>query len=150
MNLKQNKGFTQIDIIIAVIIIVIFVSMIAALFTNLANEYKQISRKSDATSIAINVIEKIKQIDYSKIDEDADGIMTVEEINNLLSEEEKIDEEVGYLIEVEVLNYKDYEENVEQDIEDILKKITVKVNYTVGKTNENVTIETLITSSETV
>jgi type II secretory pathway pseudopilin PulG len=145
MKIKENKGFTQVDIIIALIILTIFTSTIAALFLNLSNEYKKAERKSEAANIAVTVIERVKQLDYAKIDK---NLTNLSSLNNLLSNNDKISIEDGYTVSIAVLNYKDYSENKGKDIEDLVKKITVKVTYTVGNNQQEVKLETLVTTNK--
>ena len=51
MKLKDNKGVTGIDVAIATLILIAFVSLITGLFYNLTSTSKRIERKSTATSL---------------------------------------------------------------------------------------------------
>ena len=46
MRIKNNKGFTGVDVAVSLVILLIFVSFIAALFYNLSNTTNRIERKS--------------------------------------------------------------------------------------------------------
>lgn len=58
--MKSEKGFTAIDVSIAIILIFIFVSILAVLFFQYNNSSQELERKSQATYYAISEIEKIK------------------------------------------------------------------------------------------
>lgn len=58
--MKNENGFTGIDIVISVIIITIFVALIANLITNINLKSTGIERKTKATSYAVQEIEKIE------------------------------------------------------------------------------------------
>ena len=66
MNVKSQKGFTGIDITIAIIVITLFVSIISVVFYNITISSKKVERKTEATYIAQDVIEKIKALDYDE------------------------------------------------------------------------------------
>jgi hypothetical protein len=84
-------------------------------------------------------------LDYAKIDK---NLTNLSSLNNLLSNNDKISIEDGYTVSIAVLNYKDYSENKGKDIEDLVKKITVKVTYTVGNNQQEVKLETLVTTNK--
>lgn len=132
MNLKSQKGFTGIDITVAVIIITLFMSIIATVFFNLNQTAKSLERKTEATYIAIDVIEKIKALDYNEIVQDIKAIKDIQE-------GAKKD---GYLIDVKIEKYNNDTNN---EIDDLVKTIIVKVDYKVGKNIENVELKTTVT-----
>lgn len=132
MNLKSQKGFTGIDITVAVIIITLFMSIIATVFFNLNQTAKSLERKTEATYIAIDVIEKIKALDYNDIVQDIEAIKDIQE-------GAKKD---GYLIDVKIEKYNNDTNN---EIDDLVKTIIVKVDYKVGKNIENVELKTTVT-----
>ena len=68
-TLKKDNGITGVDIAISIIILLIFVSLIASLFSNINNINKKISRKTTAINIAIQALESIKMMDYDIIPE---------------------------------------------------------------------------------
>ena len=67
MKIKDEKGFSGIDITVAVIIILLFMSLITTVFYNITISSKTLERKTEATYIAVDVIEKIKALDYDDI-----------------------------------------------------------------------------------
>lgn len=70
MVIKEEKGVTGIDIAISVIVITIFIAMIANLIASININAKDTERKTKAISYAVQEIEKIKALGYSK---DYDG-----------------------------------------------------------------------------
>ena len=65
MKIKEEKGITGIDITIAILVITLFVSLLITLFYNLNANSTTIQRKTEATHIAIKVIEGIKANGFS-------------------------------------------------------------------------------------
>ena len=60
MKVCSEKGFTGIDISVSVIVIFIFISIISLLVYRINSTSQEIQLKSDATYVAINEIENIK------------------------------------------------------------------------------------------
>ena len=127
--MKSNKGFTGVDIAVSVVILIIFVSVIGSMFYNLSVTERRIQRKTEATNTAIRTIEAMKAIPFDQL---AEG-MTLEDINNLSTN--KIEVPNGYTVTVGVDN---------TTYKDIVKIISVNVDYQNGKETENVNIETLV------
>ena len=67
MLIKQEKGLTGIDITISIIIITIFIALIANLITNINLSSKDIEKKTQATSYAVDEIEKISEAGINTI-----------------------------------------------------------------------------------
>lgn len=80
MKLKKENGFTGIDITIALLILTISISIIATLTFNISSNSQKIERKTEATNIAIDVIEKIKILSYTQVESNST------EINKILQE----------------------------------------------------------------
>ena len=60
MKLKNNKGFTGVDVAVSLVILLVFIAFISALFYNVSTTTKRIERKTQATDIAIAFIEAMK------------------------------------------------------------------------------------------
>ena len=137
MKIKSNRGATGVDIAVAVVIIMIFVSFIAGLFYNVASTSKKVERKSAATNLAIKVIEAMKITEFEELEttENAENDnfvdLTSDEINQLINE--KLPN--GYKVSIYIEDYNN---------ENIIKIIKAKVTYRIGKNTEDVTIETLV------
>ena len=127
--MKKNNGFTGVDIAISVVIFTIFVTVIASMFYNLTVTETRIQRKTEATNLAIKVIETMKIIEFDKLTEG----MSIDDINNLITD--KIEVPNGYSVTVGVDN---------STYPDVIKIISVQVNYKLGKQDETINIETLV------
>ena len=64
MYIKNNNGFTTIDISVSIIIITIFIAVISNLIVNIKLNSQSIDRKTFATSCAVQEIEKIRAKGY--------------------------------------------------------------------------------------
>ena len=76
VKLKNNKGFTTIDISISIIIIILFVSIISTAYYNYYISITRKNREAQAINIIIDVIENIEKMNYEDI--------TQEEISKLI------------------------------------------------------------------
>ena len=150
MKIRSENGFTGVDISIAVIIILIFVSLVAVLIAQVNSTGKEISLRSDATYIAINEIEKIEQdgIDAYIGKSEANG-------NNVICENQKIENEEGFYKTITVLDYADIantqqentEENENQEnniMPDVVKKVTVKISYVFQTEEQSIELSTIV------
>ena len=119
--LKNKKGFTGIDISIAVTAIIIFTSIILALMYNVKMENLKMQRKLLAN---IYLTETLENVGIAKYDD------VTSENTNLIPDTPEL-----FNIKTNVTKVSD--EDVSK--EDVIKKVTVTVSYKVGdKTYENV------------
>ena len=68
MKIKSEKGYTGIDIAISVVVLFIFVSLIAVLSYNFNSRTREIELASEATYLAIDEIENIKNAGFDAIE----------------------------------------------------------------------------------
>lgn len=151
MNIKNNKGITGIDITISIVILALFISLITSMFYNVTVIGKSVNRKADAVYLAVQVIEAAKQIGYSELptgETDETSIYTLEEINGKFEEEKKITLKNGYSVSILVENYRKIKSDT--TLEDILKRITVTVNYKEQDKEKSVELSTVIVNEEEV
>ena len=167
MNVKNNKGITGVDITISRIIIGLFISLITSMFYNVTVIGKTVNRKADAVYLAIQVIEGAKQLGYDKLpkgyveEEDLENMteeeaevqntaISLENLNLLLEENEitKIELKNGYRVNIEVENYRKIKGDL--TLQDILKRITVTVNYKEQNKEKSVELSTVIVKEEEV
>lgn len=139
--LKKQNGITGIDISISILIITVFTGILAALFYNIYITSMNIERSDIATNIAINIIEYANKINYDEID-----IETFDEDKLLLKYQDQDENGVaekhipnGYECKIEVTPYA----TSENELEDIIKTITVKIKYKIGKGDHEIAIQTL-------
>jgi len=124
MKIKSQKGYTGIDIAISVVVLFIFVSIIATLSYNFNSSAKQIELEAKATQIAVNEIEKMKNIDFEEI----------KDISGKYADMEEIEIEEGFYKNIIIQDYADIENN---KIPGLVKKVTVQIKY-MFKTKEQV------------
>lgn len=139
MNLKNNKGYTGVDISIAMIIIMIFIPTLFAISYSVQKTSNEVKRKSEAVSIATEILESAKVADYENLD-------NMEEEGYISVLEAKYSKDVSYDINIEVENY--YPTDVEvEDREDLIKKVKVTVTYPIGKKTKSIDISTVRTNT---
>lgn len=132
MKFKSEKGFTVMDIAIAIVVLFIFVSIIAFLIYNYNSDMKAAELESKAAHHAIDEIENIKAAGITGV---SDGITGPTEIGD-----------TGFSKTIEIEDYKnmDANKNKENIRENIIKKVTVTISYTF-KGEQSVTLSTIIT-----
>lgn len=138
MKLRNNKGFTEVDIAIAIVILVIFVTFITSLFYNFNTGTKALERESIATYIAIQTIEALKVTDY-------DLIQTDMPLTNL---GKTVNVENGYTVSIISQKYNEIAGN--EDLKDLIKNVTVLVTYKVNSIEEKIEINTSIVNENKV
>ena len=111
---KSQKGFTTVDVIIAVIIFAIFVPLITSLIYNIGISSKSIERTAKAVNYATQYLENAKIIGYQNI--------TESNLKNSLVLES------GYTADITVIG----------------PKVTAVVKYKVGKEEKEVCFYTNI------
>lgn len=129
--MKSDKGYTGVDISISIVVLFIFVSIIAVLFYNSNTSSKGIKLKSEATSIAINEIEIMKNKTLEDIE--------VEDIK--YRETTQIEE--GFFRNIIVQDYHDIDATKTSGI---VKKVTVQVKYMFKGKEQSVELSTIITN----
>ena len=134
MLIKEEKGFTGIDIAISLIVITIFISMIANLIANINLTAQDTNRKTIATSYAVQEIEKIKAQGY--LDSyDSKGIAKEDIYNG--------SEFTGYNKKIVIRDYVLVVNDTTKK-SNIVKEITVNISYKVGNKEKNVKISTYV------
>lgn len=132
VNLREQKGFAGSDIIIAVIILFIFVSLITTMFYNFNTSSKEVERRSEAVDIAINEIEQIKSNGFGQLID-----------NNIQCTQEAIEGKQGYYKTIVVQDYADTEEGTGKQ-RDIVKKVTVTITYKFKNQEQKVELSTIL------
>ena len=133
MKLRSNKGVTGVDLSIALIIIVLFVGLVSTLSYNYVKTSRSVNRKAIATDIAIRKIEELKQTPYDDILEIApdapEGIQYADKEGTILSSGTG-----PYQIITEIRKYSNTDI---ENLQDVMKIVTVKVIYNYKATNSN-------------
>ena len=125
-KMKSNNAISMVDIIIAVVVLSLFVGVIGSLYYQIAFNSSLIKNNAVATYYAIKIAEDI-------------DIMPYEEVSTTINENLKTKYEIpdNFNVTVEVKNYN--EEDTTK--EDILKIVTINIEYTCLKQNQKYKLE---------
>ena len=128
-NLKNNEqGFSGVDLVVAMAVIVIFVPLISTLFVNIYMNWMTTKRNAQANAYATQIIETVEGMYYDEVTQEAlDKVVTDLNIPS------------GYQVEATITNYN--EEDASK--EDLVKTVTISISYNVDKQLENVTMQTV-------
>ena len=153
MNFKNNKGYTGIDISIAMIIILVFIPTIFGIVYNLQKIRSRTERETIAVNIATDVLEIARSLNYSEVFISNENSEFKTLLNNKYSNMQNSNNTVNcnysdvnnihYKIQVTVSNY--YPADIEvQDQNDLVKQITAEVMYPVGNSTKSINISTVL------
>lgn len=147
MNLSSEKGITIIDIILSVILISIFITIITVISGNIEKSNSNIQRDNEALYYAVDTIETVKGIDFTILPK-----LGTQKIQNIpkLSDGYIIDEDgenTPYYRTVTVQDYTETEEGKGKEPE-ILKKITVEIQYRQDNKDRKITLSTIKTKGD--
>lgn len=137
MKIRSEKGFTGVDVAISVVILFIFVSIIAVLSYNYSSSAKQIELESEATYLAINEIEAMKNLGFEGIADFEKDATNKGEFKPL----EEIENEEGFYRKVIVEDYADINPDKTPGI---VKKVTVQVTYMFKGKQQKVELSTVL------
>ena len=148
-RLKDDKGFTGLDLSISVMIIIISIAVIATIIFNLYSSGASIKRNVIATDYSINVLETILASEYSDVTFQNSNTLK-ERLDTLTGKTGTIDSNKNsylvtsnsYDIEVDISKPSEKYTNINNEVDNYIKVITVKVSYNSGKNSSNNTINT--------
>ncbi len=134
--MKNEKGYTGIDIAISVVVLFIFVSLIAMLSYRLNSTSKEIELKSEATFLAIEEIEAIKNINFAEIQDrsKANG-------NSQYLQAEEIEGKQGFYRKIIIEDYADTKKDKDPGL---VKKIIVQIKYQFKGKEETIELSTIV------
>ena len=156
--MNNNKGFTLIELSISIVVVVLFATIVANLNYQIFSNYVEAKRTALATERAVEILEYTGTIDIEQ-----DGFDDNGNINSSSRAFEKIKEKykTAYLLENTInfnldndvyechIKFEDYAnltENSGKDLQpNILKIITVTVDYSIRGNEENVSIKRVLT-----
>lgn len=126
MNNKNEKGFTSVDITIAILVMIIFVSIMTSVMYSVSASTTEAKRTAGALNYAVDIFEAIGELSYSEVD----GVtivrklpkanMTVE-INSGNTIKGKINKTYDYTLTIE-----DYQDD------NYVKLITLTIEYKIS------------------
>ncbi len=128
MNVKSEKGYTGMYIAISIVVLFIFVSLIAMLSYHLNSSAKEIELKAQATEIAVEEIEKLKNVSFDRIDD------------SNTAEISEIPEQRGFYKNVQVEDYADIEPNKDSEI---VKRVIVTIQYNYKNVPQKIELSTI-------
>ncbi len=142
MKLKEEKGFTGVDISISIIIIFIFVSIIVTLSYELNSSSQKIKARGEALEIAIYEIENIKGKGFLEF-ENLNSTSNIDKMGNKLKNQ-SIDGKSGYYKSILVQDYSEI--NTMPNIKkNLVKKISVIISYQYKGEEEKIELSTILT-----
>ena len=128
MNWKSEKGYTGIDIAVAVVVLFLFVSVIAFLSYGMNSKTKEIELQSEATHLAVEEIETLKNSNFEELD--------TKEV-----EKEEMPQKGFYkTIKVEDYAYIDAEKT-----RGLVKRVTVQIQYMFKAKEQKIELNTILT-----
>ena len=138
MRINTEKGITNIDITISIIVITLFIALIASIMYTIRTNSSSMERRAEAINYAINEIESLKA-------EDFESLQDMEEANafqHIISGNQT----TGYSKKITVTDYADLPENQDDQtiLSGLVKKVTVQVAYKEGETTQTVELSTAI------
>lgn len=141
MKIKSERDFTGIDIAISVIVLFIFISLIAMLVYSSNSSTREAELKSEATYLAIDEIEKIKNAGFDKYDT-LNSSSTVDEDGNQLQNQPTGTE--GFYKTIIIEDYAELNPEDTTIIPNLVKKITVQISYRFRAENQVVELSTIL------
>ena len=140
MKIKSEKGITNVDLIVSIILITLFVTIIATLMYTINTNSDSIERRAEATKYAINEIESLKAQDFASL-QDTDE--ATNDFTNIIDADGTV---TGYAKKITITDYADLE-GKENAISGLVKQVTVEISYRDGDTTQTVDLSTVITKN---
>ena len=148
MIVKNEKGITNIDLTVSIILITVFIALIATIMYTINANFNSIERRTEATNYAINEIESLKAKNFEDLqDTPTDG--TNDFVNIIVKEEEgntAIEKTTGFSKKIAIIDYSNLPENQGDDtiLSGLVKKVTVEIAYKDKDRIETVELSTVI------
>lgn len=133
INLKDKRGFTTIDLSIAMIVVLIFVVIMTSISYNIYLSSVEAKRTAVALNYAVDIFEHIGALDFGEVTASYE-MLQIDSMNELVYKDisssngiDKITGSIGtYDIEIEIEDYRN---------EGVVKLITLTINYPVSRKN---------------
>lgn len=140
MDIRNQKGYTGIDIAISVIVITIFISLIAVLIYKFNSSSNEVQLKSKATEIAIDEIEKVKAAGFKAYEEMNQTTKEGKDGNSLVNQQ--VEREQGFYKTIIVEDYTDIKG--EDKISNLVKRVTVTISYMEKGQEQQISLSTIL------
>lgn len=144
--LKNNKGLTGADALLAVALIVLFSGIIATISYNIYIATSSLKRSSKATEYIVNIFEHIKKEYYDDVTEEKlveyfNANFKDKKTEAFVSNDEQLNtSDKPYIIKISVTSYNTTENNEEKL--DLVKEIEVNVKYKLGNKTKEINMKT--------
>lgn len=161
-KLNDEKGVTGVDIVVSITMIIITISVVMAIFVNISNTARNVSRTSGATRMVTNILEQIEICYYEEFkdelveltsksayvtyeDDTEDSVLYNGKYTivgkNIPSTDKIFNTRIpnGYTLILEVSNVYG---NIDTSKFDIVKKVTATVEYSVAGIKKEVSLTT--------
>ena len=149
-KLKSQKGITGIDLSVSIIIIMLFVSVIAALSINVSSSLASKRRLEIASNCMTKIMETVDEMDYNNVEEISDfwaidvsanytatGYGLRQAVQTILNNEEENYDILSVYLKVENYVPSDY---APETAPDLVKKVTVKITYKLNNQDETIEV----------
>ena len=152
-NLKKNNGFTQADIVISIVILMLFTTLVSALFYNSYISSIKSKRHSEATTYLSKIFESTELISYNNLENEIIDVINKidsDKLSGTIVENGNAQANLStpYKAEVEIMNYNQMEGNT--DKEDLVKQITVTIKYNSRRDKEETITAKRLKTKETI
>lgn len=127
LNFKSNKGFTMQDLIVAIMVLLLFVGTIGTTFISIYRIQADTQVDEVVTLYAIQIVEYVDKISYEEV---------VNNMENDIIARFNIPDKIN--VHINVSDYKP-----ETNSEDLIKQVSVSMDYTFNKQERNITINRL-------
>ncbi len=144
MKIKNERGVTVVDIVLTVIVISLFIGVIAILSNDVQMDIEQINRHSEALYYAIDTIENLKVLEFSRLPKA--GTDKIDGVDDGYIADENGNATPFY----RTITVQDYTEipgraNFKQDV---IKKITVQIDYKYKNQDKTISLSLVKTNNE--
>lgn len=145
IDLKNNKGFTTVDVGLAMIILVLFVVIMTSISYNVYLSSIEAKRTAVALNYAVDIFENIGKLNYNDVTATSNKIFDIESLGTIEDEETSTDTSTGTETITGKIGTYNFELKIEAyNEEDVIKIITLKITYPVSKSNtEKIEIQRL-------
>ena len=141
INIKKEKGFTTIDLSIAMMVVAIFVAIMGSMMYTTYTISTEARRTATALNYAVDICEQIGVTNLSVLS--AEGVLRDLEAELEISSIRKTKDTAAEQIAVGTIGTYDIELKIENTYPNKIKKCTVTIRYKVSakKPNEEIVIE---------
>lgn len=133
-KIRGQEGFSGVDIVVSIGIIIIFSSIISAIYLNLHMVNMEVERSGKATNYAISILEKVDELYYNEVTQDN---FNTQDIGNGKHSVAGVEISSGYTASVTVENY-NQTDGVDNGKMDVVKTVYVTVEYKVGNKTQSI------------